>query len=84
MPLKQKLADIITTERKNKGLTQDKVAANSDLSNRYYRSIEAGEKMASINSAFKIAKGLGVHYSTILEPVWEYWQEHPETAQGEE
>ncbi|MGH1540722.1 MAG: helix-turn-helix domain-containing protein [Arenicella sp.] len=78
MPNKQIIADIIKTQRKNKGLSQDKIAAKANLSTRYYRSVELGEKMPSITTAFKISKALNMHYTDILEPAWEYWLKNKE------
>lgn len=83
MSIKHVMSQTITEHRKKQKLSQDKIAAQADLSNRFYRAIESGEKMASISSAFKIAKALNIHYSIIMEPVWEYWLEHQDEEPAE-
>ncbi len=83
MSIKEAVATEVKSRRENTGLSQDKVAAKANLSTRFYRSVESGEKMPSINTVFKIAKALDIHYSVLLEQVWEYWCENPHLHEEE-
>jgi len=71
--LKQKLANIIRTEREKAGLSQDRLASKAGISTRFYQDIESGAKQASLETIFKLSNGLGCHYSLILEPLWKEW-----------
>lgn len=53
--------------RKQQGLSQEKLAELCSLHPTYIGQIERGEKNATIESLFHIAKGLGLPLSRLLE-----------------
>ena len=58
-PLYQKLAERIERLRKQKGMTQEKLAEEAGLHRAYFWDIENGRNI-SIKTAYKIARALGV------------------------
>ena len=55
--------------RKARGLTQEKLAEMCDLHSTYIGQIERGEKNATIESIYRIAIGLNLPVSKLLENV---------------
>ena len=59
--------------RTRKRLTQEEVALESGVSLRYLQDLEAGNKMASINTVFRLARALETTPATLLNPAWKTW-----------
>lgn len=53
--------------RKEKHMTQEKLAEICNLHPTYIGQLERGEKNATIESIYRIAKGLGISISELLE-----------------
>ena len=64
--LYQKLSQRIEDLRKEKGLTQEKLAEKADLHRAYFWDIENGRNI-SIKTAYKIARALGVKLSELFD-----------------
>jgi transcriptional regulator with XRE-family HTH domain len=62
----QKLGVKIRKIRKQKGLTQEKLAELANLDYSYLNMIEAGKKNPSIKKLAKIAKALGVSLQKLM------------------
>lgn len=55
-------------------MTQEELAQQSGLAIRFLQDIEAGNKLASIKTAFRIADGLGVSPAELLKDPYKSWQ----------
>lgn len=55
--------------RKKKGLSQEKLAELCNFHPTYIGQIERGEKNATIESIYRITKGLGISMSQLLENI---------------
>lgn len=62
-----KIAQRIRELRKSKGYTQEKLAEKSRVDRSYIGHIEQGKKCISMFTAQKIAEGLGITISELLE-----------------
>jgi transcriptional regulator with XRE-family HTH domain len=49
-----------------KGLTQEKLAENADVSHRYLQSLEAGKKQPSINVVARLRQALECSWDELL------------------
>lgn len=72
--LNKLVGDQIRELRQQQSLTQAELAANAGLTTRHVQYIEAGDQLPSIEALFKLAYGLDVHYSDILDGVWDKWE----------
>lgn len=64
--LYRKLGQRIENIRREKGMTQEKLAEEADLHRAYFWDIEQGRNI-SIKTAYKIAKALGVKLSDLFD-----------------
>lgn len=71
--IKPAFGQALRQRRARKRLTQEKVALDSGLSLRYVQDLEAGNKMASINTVFRLARALETSPSALLNPAWKAW-----------
>ena len=62
----KKLGDAIRLERNRLKLSQEALAGESDLNLTYMGEIERGEKVASLETLVKIAKGLKISVSNLM------------------
>jgi len=60
--------------REGKGLTQEQLASQADLSTRYIQSLEANEKSPSMETLFKIARALNTSPGPLVDPAWRAWK----------
>jgi transcriptional regulator with XRE-family HTH domain len=58
---------VLRSERKKKGLTQEQLALEADLRRTFISSVELGQKQPSITSVFKLANALNIKPSELLE-----------------
>lgn len=63
------LGENIRLQRKNVGLSQEKLAEKADLHHNFVGELERGEKAATIDSMTKIAKALRVKVRDLVEGV---------------
>ena len=61
--------------RIEKEMTQEELSQHSGLAIRFLQDVEAGNKLASIKTAFKIADGLGVSPADLLKDPYTKWQQ---------
>ena len=57
---------VIRRLRREKGLSQEKLAELSDLDTTYISMIERGVRVPTIRTVFSLARGLGVNASELL------------------
>lgn len=55
-------------------MTQHDVALRSDMSLRYYQDLEAGNKLASLLTLFRLADALGCKPEKLLGEAYKAWQ----------
>lgn len=63
------LGEKIKNLRKEKGISQEKFALSIEMDRTYYSTVENGKRNISIQNLNKIAKGLGISISELLEGV---------------
>jgi len=73
MELKSDIGDIVRKMRNNKKWTQEKLSTEAGISNRFLQDIEAGEKMTSLITLFKLSKALGITPDKLIIPIWKEW-----------
>lgn len=64
--LTQNLGELVRNMRLAKGLSQEEFATRCDLHRTYIGFIERGEKTVTIETADKIAKGLGIKLAELF------------------
>ena len=60
------LGNLLRELRQKKGISQEALAADSDLDRTYISMVERGERMPTIRTLFKISRGLDIKPSGIL------------------
>lgn len=60
--------------RNKSGMTQEELAQQSGLAIRFVQDIEAGNKLASLKTVFKLADGLGVSPNELVKASYQDWQ----------
>lgn len=78
MSLEDTIAKALSDARHARGFSQEKLASKSGISTRYYQSLEAGDYVPTLPTIFKISRALNQNYAVLIDPVWQYWQEHPD------
>lgn len=73
MDIKESIGDLMRDKRTKKGWTQEQLSSEAGVSNRFLQDIEAGEKMASMVTIFKLSKALGITPDRQMLPVWKKW-----------
>jgi transcriptional regulator with XRE-family HTH domain len=63
----KKFGKRLATIRRQKGITQEKLAELVDVHRTYIGFIEAGKRNPSIGNIHKIAKALKVHFSDLVQ-----------------
>ena len=53
--------------RKQRGMSQEKLGERSDLSGKFIGEVERGEKSISMDSLFRVAQALGVHFQDLTD-----------------
>jgi transcriptional regulator with XRE-family HTH domain len=71
--IKRAFGQTLRQRRTRKRLTQEQVALESGVSLRYLQDLEAGNKMAAINTVFRLARALDTSPATPLNPAWKAW-----------
>ena len=61
------LGETVRAKRKEKGLSQEKLAEKSDLSTVFISRIERGEESPTLDNLVKIARALGVRVRDLVE-----------------
>ena len=71
---KPSFGEIPKERRKRKGWTQEQLAMYADLSARYVQSLEAADKLPSLETVFKISKAFSTSPGLLLDPLWQDWK----------
>ena len=73
MDIKQSIGELVRDKRIKKGWTQEQLSSEAGVSNRFLQDIEAGEKMTSLVTVFKLSKALGITPDKLIMPAWKEW-----------
>ena len=76
--LERAFGDALREIRKEKGISQEQLALDSDLDRTYVSLIERGAQSPTIRSVIKVANGLGVKPSDIILRMETLLKEVPE------
>ena len=71
MTIRVRIAQKLSCLRRARALTQEELATRAGLSTRFLQDLEAGNKLASIATVFKLAKALDVIPQDLLQAAWE-------------
>ena len=69
MNITTEIGNRIRIQRQRKHLSQEKLAEYSDLHHTYIGQLERGEKTPSIDTLYKIAKGLNIPLTALLDGI---------------
>lgn len=69
MRLEQAFGEVFRAARKERGLTQEKLALEAGIERNYVSLIELGHNSPSVRMVFKLCKALGVQPSALLARV---------------
>lgn len=72
--MKKAFAAHLVATRERSGWTQETAAARAQISTRYYQSLEAGDKLPSLETVFKLADAFDCGYAGLLDPLWKNWR----------
>ncbi|TQV69867.1 helix-turn-helix transcriptional regulator [Exilibacterium tricleocarpae] len=78
MDIKKVTGDLVRQKRVAKEWTQEKLSSEAGINNRFLQKIEAGHRMPSLLTLFKIATAFGVAPDKLVAPIWKEWQKEPE------
>lgn len=67
--IKLEFGKILKNQRKSQSVTQEGLALKADVSLRYLQDLEAGNKMASIQTVLSLCYGLNVSPDDLLLPI---------------
>ena len=73
MRIKSAIGDQVRRQRADKEWTQEKLAYETGVSNRYLQKVEASERLPSIITIFKLARAFGIGPDRIIMPIWRDW-----------
>ena len=65
---------LLREHREKRGWTQEQLASKAELSTRYVQSLEAQDKLPSLDTVFKISNALGLSPGELLNPLWLKWE----------
>lgn len=71
--IKEEFGRLLAESRKQKGLTQEQLAGDSNVGQRFLQELEQGKKQPSITTLFKLANTLGTTPADLLGPAWRKW-----------
>ena len=66
---------VLRDRRRIKGWTQEQLATQADLSARYVQSMEADEKIPSLETVFRLARAFNTSPGPLLDPLWRAWRD---------
>lgn len=72
MTIQEKFGHVIRTLRKEKNISQEKLALNADIDRTYISDIEKGERNVSIETAKKLADCLQISLQNLFKEVENY------------
>ena len=72
MTIQEKFGHVIRTLRKEKNISQEKLALNADIDRTYISDIEKGERNVSIETAKKLADCLQISLQNLFKEIENY------------
>jgi len=73
MEIKLSIGAIVLRKRIAKKWTQEKLSSKAVINIRFLQKIEAGDRIPSLATVFKLAEAFGVEPDELLMPVWKEW-----------
>lgn len=73
-PLQSIFGDVIRTRRKEKDISQERLAADSNLQRTFISRIERGKAQPTLVTIFEISKALGLDPADIIYEVQKRWR----------
>ncbi len=73
MEIKLTIGAIVRQKRISNKWTQEKLSSEAGINNRFLQKIEAGDRMPSLVTIFKLSKAFGIEPNEFLMPVWKEW-----------
>ncbi len=77
MDIKKSTGDLVRQKRAGKGWTQEKLSSEAGINNRFLQKIEAGHRMPSLVTLFKLSTAFGIAPDKLVTPIWREWQKEP-------
>ena len=71
--IKLEFGKALRQRRTQRKMTLEQAALEADVSMRFLQDLEAGNKMPSVRTVFRLARALGTTPSALLKPAWEVW-----------
>ena len=75
MEIKLSIGIVVRQKRILKKWTQEKLSSEAGINNRFLQKIEAGDRMPSLVTVFKLSKAFGITPDKLLMPVWKEWDD---------
>lgn len=63
--------------RKTRELTQEEISQLANVDVRHYQRLEAGEKLASLTTLFKLSMALSIDPQELINPAWTAFKKSP-------
>jgi transcriptional regulator with XRE-family HTH domain len=73
MDLKKTAGEFIREKRTAKAWTQETLSSEAGINNRFLQKIEAGDRMPSIVTVFKLVKALHLSPEKLIMRLWREW-----------
>ena len=73
MEIKTAIGELIRQKRTGKRWTQERLSSEAGINNRFLQKIEAGHRMPSLVTLFKLARAFGIGADKLVTPVWKKW-----------
>ena len=72
--VKEIFGSTLRNQRRKINCTQNEIALRCDMSLRFYQDLEAGNKLASIATLFRLAKAMETTPNDLLTPAYREWK----------
>ncbi len=73
LDIKEKIGELVREKRSSKGWTQEKLSSEAGINNRFLQKIEAGDRLPSLVTIFKLSKALNIVPEKLIGPAWKEW-----------
>ncbi len=65
---------VVRERRMRRRWTQEEFADRAQISARHVQSLEAGTKLPTLDTVFKIARAFNTSPGPLLDPLWQDWR----------